>query len=145
MAESPVIYLLGKLASFCENEIQHMREGREELIALRGEFERIKAFLRVADSMEEHNEEVKVWIKQIREVAYEAEDALDEFKLLLAHDHEGSGLLYKIPCCVRNMKARYRLTAAIRSISSRMKDICEGHQRLSKKSKKSPTRFQLHP
>lgn len=136
MAESPVIYLLGKLASFCENEIQHMREGREELIALRGEFERIKAFLRVADSMEEHNEEVKVWIKQIREVAYEAEDALDEFKLLLAHDHEGSGLLYKIPCCVRNMKARYRLTAAIRSISSRMKDICEGHQRLSKKLKR---------
>ncbi|XP_030535481.1 disease resistance protein RPM1-like [Rhodamnia argentea] len=134
MAESPVIYLLGKLASFFENEFQHMRQGREEMIVLRGEFERIKAFLRVADSMEESNEEVKVWIKQIREVAYDAEDALDEFKLLLAHDHEGRGLLYKIPCCIRNMKARYQLTAAIKSISCRMKDICESHQRLSEKS-----------
>ncbi|KAL3743898.1 hypothetical protein ACJRO7_019061 [Eucalyptus globulus] len=110
-----------------------MREGREEMNALRGNFERIKAFLRVADSMEEGDEEVKTWIKQIREVAYDAEDALDEFKLLLAHDHEGRGLLHKIPCCIRNMKARYLLTAAIKIISFRMKAICEGHQRLSEK------------
>ncbi|KAK3435285.1 LOW QUALITY PROTEIN: hypothetical protein EUGRSUZ_D02633 [Eucalyptus grandis] len=133
MAESPVIYLLSKLASFFENEIQDMRESREEMITLRGEFERIKAFLRVADSLEEGDGEVKIWIKQIREVTYDAEDALDEFKLLLAHNHEGCGLLYKIPCCVRNMKARYQLTAAVKSISSKMKAICEGHQRLYEK------------
>ncbi|GFS43589.1 hypothetical protein Acr_00g0085940 [Actinidia rufa] len=40
------------------------------------------AFLRVADAMEETDPKFKVWVKQVRDVAYNAEDVLDKFELL---------------------------------------------------------------
>ncbi|KAJ7011071.1 disease resistance protein RPM1-like [Populus alba x Populus x berolinensis] len=69
MAESAVTFLLEKLAPLFENELQSLRGGGEEIVYVRGELERIRAFLRVADTLEERDEEVKVWVKQIRDVA----------------------------------------------------------------------------
>ncbi|XP_048141494.1 disease resistance protein RPM1-like [Rhodamnia argentea] len=130
MAESAVLYLLSKLESFVGNGIQQERDGHEEWMSLMREFERIKAFLKTADSMEECNEEVKVWVKQVREIAYEAEDVLDEYKQLSGQDHQTEGFLRMIQTSVRNRKARHRLISAMKSISPRIKSICEGQQRL---------------
>ncbi|KAL7166721.1 hypothetical protein ACSBR2_037400 [Camellia fascicularis] len=57
---------------------------------IRDEFERMLAFLKVADAKEESDPELKVWIKQVRDAAYDTEDVLDKFKLHLAH-HRGNG------------------------------------------------------
>ncbi|KAK3435282.1 hypothetical protein EUGRSUZ_D02629, partial [Eucalyptus grandis] len=130
MAEGAVLYLLSKLESFVEIVVQQQREGHEEWMSLIREFERIKAFLKAADSMEECNEEVKVWVKQVREIAYEAEDLLDEYTQLSAQDHQTEGFLRMIQTSVRNRKARHRLISAMKSISPRIKSICEGQQRL---------------
>ncbi|OWM64994.1 disease resistance protein RPM1-like [Punica granatum] len=134
MAESLVSILLPKLTSFIENEVQY----REEVISVRAELERIRAFLRVADSLEETNEEVKVWVKQIRDIAYDTEDALDELRLLLGHDHGAgpsgiSGLLQRMSCCVLNFKARYRIANELQRVHTRLKSVCEGHRRLRNK------------
>ncbi|XP_022736200.1 disease resistance protein RPM1-like [Durio zibethinus] len=135
MAESAVHFLLQKLAPFFEKEMQLLRGGREEVACVRGELERMKAFLKVADAFEEIDQEVKVWVKQIREVAHDMEDILDEYMLLLTHNHgEGlSGFLHKMSCCVRNMKACYRIALDIQGINSRIRDICDGHRRLRQK------------
>ncbi|XWS49322.1 hypothetical protein CRYUN_Cryun13aG0153800 [Craigia yunnanensis] len=135
MAESAVNLVLGKLAAFFEKEMQLLRGGRDNVAYVRGELERIKAFLRVADALEETDEEVKVWVKQIRDVAHDMEDILDEDMLLLTHNHgEGlSGFLHKMSCCVRNMKARYRIASDTQTINPRIRDICEGHRRLRQK------------
>ncbi|KAI8012311.1 Disease resistance protein RPM1 [Camellia lanceoleosa] len=45
------------------------------------------AFLRVADAMEENNPELKVWVKQVQEAAYDIEDVLELFVLRLGHRH----------------------------------------------------------
>lgn len=133
MAESLVNILLPKLTSFINDAVQL----REEVMYVKEEMERIRAFLRVADYLEETDEEVRVWVKQIQDIAFDTEDALDEFRLLLGHDHEGpsglSGLLQRISCCVRNLKARYRIVANIQQISLRVRSVCEGHQRLRDK------------
>ncbi|XP_039168448.1 disease resistance protein RPM1-like [Eucalyptus grandis] len=135
MAESPVTYLLNKLAQFVENELQLLTGTQEEALLVRGELERIRAFLRVADSLEESDDEVRVWVKQLRNTAYDMEDALDEFLLLLRHDHGVGfiGLISRMSCCIKNLKARYRLTSEIKRINSRVKDICNGHRRLRHK------------
>ncbi|KAK3435283.1 hypothetical protein EUGRSUZ_D02631 [Eucalyptus grandis] len=130
MAEAAVLYLLSKLESFAETAVQQQREGHEEWMSLMREFERIKAFLKAADSMEECNEEVKVWVKQVREIAYEAEDLLDEYTQLSVQDHQSEGFLRMIQTSVRNRKARHRLISAMKGISPRIKSICEGQQRL---------------
>nr|TKR85418.1 disease resistance protein RPM1-like [Populus alba] len=135
MAESAVTFLLEKLAPLFENELQSLRGGGEEIVYVRGELERIRAFLRVADTLEERDEEVKVWVKQIRDVAHETEDILDEFTILLAHDHASGlyGLIHKFSCCIKNMKARYRIASQIKAINSRIRNISDGHRRLSQK------------
>ncbi|KAJ6962833.1 hypothetical protein NC652_001462 [Populus alba x Populus x berolinensis] len=135
MAESAVTFLLEKLAPLFENELQSLRGGGEEIVYVRGELERIRAFLRVADTLEESDEEVKVWVKQIRDVAHETEDILDEFTILLAHDHASGlyGLIHKLSCCIRNMKARYRIASQIKAINSRIRNISDGHRRLRQK------------
>ncbi|XP_022717060.1 disease resistance protein RPM1-like isoform X2 [Durio zibethinus] len=135
MAEIAVNLVLEKLAAFFEKEMQMLRGGREDVAYVRGEMERIKAFLRMADALEDTDDEVKIWVKQLRDVAHDMEDILDEYMLLLTHNHgEGlSGFLHKMSCCVRNMKARYRIASDIKGINSRIRDICKGHRRLRQK------------
>ncbi|KAE7997637.1 hypothetical protein FH972_002253 [Carpinus fangiana] len=103
---------------------------RKEVLYLRGELERMRAFLKVADAMEESDEEIKVRVKQVREIAHETEDALDEFTLLQAHDghgHHADGLygsLHRFSCCIKNRKSRCRIVSELQGINSRIKSIC---------------------
>ncbi|KAK2662630.1 hypothetical protein Ddye_001204 [Dipteronia dyeriana] len=135
MAESAVMFVLEKLTPFFENELQLLNGSREEVVYAKGELERMKVFLRIADTLEDTDEEVKVWVKQIREVAHDIEDVVDEFTLLLAHNHGDGfyGFLHKFSCCIKNIKARYRIAYQIQGINTRIKNICQGHQRLLRK------------
>ncbi|KAF8028018.1 hypothetical protein BT93_E0817 [Corymbia citriodora subsp. variegata] len=106
MAEAVVNFLNGKLTNFLDNEVHFFRDAEEEVSSMRGQLESIRACLGVADSLEESDEEVKAWVKQLIEIASVTEDALDEFKLLL-------------------------------NINSRIKSLCDGHQRLSHRFNKA--------
>ncbi|OMP11698.1 Disease resistance protein [Corchorus capsularis] len=122
-----------KLAPFFEKELQLLRGDEEEVAHVRRELERMKAFLSEADALEEGTDkEVIVWVKQIRDVVHDIEDILDEYMLLLTHNHgEGLyGFIHKMSCCIRNMKARYRVASKVQDINSRIRSICEGHRRL---------------
>ncbi|KAF7849694.1 hypothetical protein BT93_L0378 [Corymbia citriodora subsp. variegata] len=135
MAESPVTFLLNKLTQFFENEMWFLTDTREEALSVKGELEHVRASLRVADSLEETDDEVKVWVKQLRNTAYDMEDALDEFSLVLRHDHGVgfTGLISRMSCCIKNLKARYRVRSEIECINSRVKGLCDEHQRLCHK------------
>ncbi|GFZ16605.1 hypothetical protein Acr_25g0010140 [Actinidia rufa] len=85
MAESVVFDLRSKFAPF-------LLGVGEEIEYIRDEFERMTAFLRVADAMEETDPELAVWVKQVREAAYDTGDVLDMHVLLLGH-HHGNGVL----------------------------------------------------
>ncbi|KAG6731271.1 hypothetical protein I3842_01G120800 [Carya illinoinensis] len=133
MADRAVGSLLDKLLTlFVENEVQPLRGDPEDVLNLRGELERMRAFLKVADALEESDVEFKVRVKQIREIAHETEDALDEFMLLQAHDHADGfyGALHKFSCCIKNMKARHRIISELQGIRSRIKNLCQLHGRL---------------
>ncbi|KAL7188054.1 hypothetical protein ACSBR1_037991 [Camellia fascicularis] len=90
MAESAVLHLLANLAPFFQGEVNLLCGVQEAMEDIRDEFERMSAFLRVADAKEECNPELKVWVKQVRDAAYDTEDVVDKFKLHLAH-HHGDG------------------------------------------------------
>ncbi|KAG2726569.1 hypothetical protein I3760_01G118500 [Carya illinoinensis] len=133
MADSAVGCLVDKFALFVENEVQLLRGDREEVQNLRGELERMTAFLKVADALEESDVELKVWVKQVREIAHETEDALDEyFMLLQADDHADGfyGALHKLSCCIKNMKARYSIISELQAIRSRIKNLRQVQERL---------------
>jgi len=126
MAESAVRFLLQRLAPVLENKVKLFTEVQAEVIYLKGQLELIRAFLRVADALEESDEELKVWVKQVRDVVYEAEDLLDELELVQVHNHTNGFSIY---LRIRNMKARYRIAHELKSINSRLKTISSSRKR----------------
>ncbi|KAL2348853.1 hypothetical protein Fmac_002853 [Flemingia macrophylla] len=130
MAESAVGFLLQRLAPVFDNKVKLFAEDQAEVIHLKGWLERIKAFLRIADALEDSDEELKVWAKQLRDVAHEAEDLLDELQLFQVHNH---AIGFSIYLRVRNMKARYRIVHELKNINSRMKTISSTHERFRHK------------
>ncbi|XP_048134117.1 disease resistance protein RPM1-like [Rhodamnia argentea] len=135
MAESAVSSLVSKLAMFVEKEAKLLKGVRAKIEVIRVEFEHMKAFLKRAESLQEDDPELKVWVKQVREVAYDVEDVLDEFTLNLARDH-GHGFMkyfHKIKSSIQNLKARHHISSKIDDVKSRVHSITEGHQRYNLK------------
>ncbi|PON94743.1 LRR domain containing protein [Trema orientale] len=127
MAESPVTFLVDKLAAFFESEVNLFRGVPEEVVSLKGDLEQMKAFLRIADALQESDEELSLWVRQVRDIAYETEDLIDEYALLQGHNH-GPGLygsLCRLACCIKNAKACYRIAAELKNINSRLQKINE--------------------
>ncbi|KAL7188047.1 hypothetical protein ACSBR1_037984 [Camellia fascicularis] len=81
MAEIAVFNLLAKFSLFFQREVNLLSGVREQIEYIRDEFDRMMAFLRVADSMEDNDPELKVWVKQVRDAAYDTEDVLDKSSL----------------------------------------------------------------
>jgi len=131
MAESAVSFLLQRLVPVFENKMNFLTGVEDEVVYLKGQLELIGAFLKVADALEESDEELKVWIKQVRDVAHETEDILDELELLVqARNHTNR---FSVSLRIRNMKARYRIAHELKSINSRMTAIFSIHKRFLKK------------
>ncbi|KAF8017805.1 hypothetical protein BT93_H2875 [Corymbia citriodora subsp. variegata] len=136
MAESAVTILVEKLAMLVEKEVKLLRGVRGEVELIKNEFERMKAFLASANLSQQDDPELKVWVKQVIEIAYETEDILDEFTLKLVKDHGHGFMRYfrKIKSSIQNLKARHRISSKIADIKSRISSIGEGHQRYHFKS-----------
>ncbi|CAL5335725.1 unnamed protein product [Camellia sinensis] len=81
--------------------------------------------------MEENNPELKVWVKQVREAAYDIEDVLELYMLRLGHRHGAGfrGFLRKVSCFLRTLKARHQIASEVQRMKSRVIDISKGHQR----------------
>ncbi|GFZ16606.1 hypothetical protein Acr_25g0010150 [Actinidia rufa] len=92
MAESVVFDLQRKFEPFLQEEVKLLIGVGEEIEYIRDEFERMTAFLRVADAMEETDPRLAVWVKQVREAAHDTGDVLDMYMLHLGH-HHGNGVL----------------------------------------------------
>lgn len=118
MAESPVLFLLEKLTSLLQEEVQLLKGVRAEVQFIKDELERLKAILRMADAVEDREPELKVWVKQVRDVAHDMEDAIDEFTLRLVN-HHGHGFAASI----KALRARHRIASEIQEIKTRVETI----------------------
>ncbi|XP_027103241.1 disease resistance protein RPM1-like [Coffea arabica] len=101
MAETAVAYVLKELSSFL------LHQGTN----LGGELQRE--------------------VEQVREVAYDTEDVLDEFILRFAHHqaHGFHGRVQKIYYSIKNLRARCRISSEMKNLKSRVIDISERHKR----------------
>lgn len=85
----------------------------------------MKSFLKDADAREESEDGVRTWVKQVREVAYDAEDVLDEFVLCLEQPqgHGFIAFLQKSTRFMTDMKARRRIAIQMEDIRARVLSI----------------------
>ncbi|WCJ44218.1 Disease resistance protein RPM1 [Euphorbia peplus] len=131
MAEGLVIFLLVKLGKFLEEEGKLLRGVTAEAEQIKDELEFMVTFLRVAEAMEEDDPQLKLFAKKVRDIVYDMEDALDDFKLSLTHDHRhmfGSSL-QKLAHLFMRLKVWHQVSAEMRSMKERVSDISKMHRK----------------
>ncbi|KAL3846185.1 hypothetical protein ACJIZ3_003588 [Penstemon smallii] len=124
MAEIAISFLCNQLLIWLQEEGELLGGLKQEVQYIRDEMMRMKAFLRVVDSKEENNPLLKEWVRQVREIAYDTEDVLDEYMLRFALRGATGFLGIKISCyTVKNLKSRHRIASEIQTIKHRLENV----------------------
>ncbi|XP_027180482.1 disease resistance protein RPM1-like [Coffea eugenioides] len=131
MAESVVGFLINQLSTLLSQESTLLGGLRPDVQFIKDELGSMKAFLRQAEAKEDNDSQLQEWVKQVREVAYDTEDVLDDFAFRFAlGDADGFfGRVGKIYNSIKNLKARHRISLEIKDIKARVVEISARHQR----------------
>ncbi|KAL3566019.1 hypothetical protein D5086_031434 [Populus alba] len=103
MAMIAVQVVLEKLASFVAEETRFLGGVRGGIVELQDDLYSMKSFLQDAEERSESDQGLRAWVKQVRDVAYDAEDILEEFMLRFAPS-PGSGFTHYLRNSYRSIR-----------------------------------------
>ncbi|KAL7209241.1 hypothetical protein ACSBR1_030889 [Camellia fascicularis] len=131
MAERAVISVIQYLGPLLAGEVELLKGVRKEIISIKAELERIYSFLEDAEARAETGDKgVKIWVKQVRQVAYRIQDVIDEHILLVLPKQPGLfGSLYKVTRTFTKLKPRHEIASQIQDIKITIHEIKEGADR----------------
>lgn len=132
MAAVPVDYTVSKIVSLLQNEVSLLAGIPYELQEIRNEFASMRSFLEDADKKGAYTEGEKVWVENVREVAHDVEDIIDELMYRASRpqrDLKFTRFLQKIVEFPRNIWLRHHHANRLRRINTVIKAIPERHQR----------------
>ncbi|CAL5347912.1 unnamed protein product [Camellia sinensis] len=131
MAERAVISVIQYLGPLLASEVELLRGVRKEMVSIKAELERTHSFLKDAESRAETGDEgVKIWVKQVRQVAYRIQDVIDEHILLVLPKQPGLyGSLHKVIRTITKLKPRHEIASQIQDIKTTIREIKEGADR----------------
>ncbi|XP_017984875.1 PREDICTED: probable disease resistance protein At1g58602 [Theobroma cacao] len=95
MAEAFVSLAIERISDLLIHEAVFLLGVREEVEGLKAELERMKSSLEDADSRQDQNKLNRTLVRQIRDLAYEAEDVIDDSILHAAHQRGFHGIIKK--------------------------------------------------
>ncbi|XP_071926196.1 disease resistance protein RPM1-like [Coffea arabica] len=131
MAESTVGFLINQLSTLLSQEITLLGGLKSDVQFIKAELGSMKAFLREAEAKEDNDSQLQEWLKQVREVAYDTEDVLDDFTFRFARGYMDGfyGKVGKIYNSIKNLKARHQISLEIKDIKARVGEISERYRR----------------
>ncbi|KAJ4783157.1 Disease resistance protein (CC-NBS-LRR class) family [Rhynchospora pubera] len=133
MAESIVKFVLGKLADATVQELLHLCGVDKQVKLVSDELGWIQAFLKDADRKNNSGDErQRHWVKGMREVAYDIEDAIDKACVLgikVRESQSMTGVLKKMFKSPKKLPALHELGVEINEILERIKKISESREK----------------
>ncbi|TVU19202.1 hypothetical protein EJB05_35339, partial [Eragrostis curvula] len=123
--------LLGKLGTVLAEKYALLSGVRQEIQELKDDLESMNACLRdlATGSDYQHSEQTRTWMKQVREVAYDAEDCIDTFWHHKGNQHWDTNLitswLRKIIRPMKTLRAMHSLGLEIRDLKARALKVSE--------------------
>ncbi|KAL3825342.1 hypothetical protein ACJIZ3_021371 [Penstemon smallii] len=131
MAESAISFLCNQLSIWLQHEKDLLGGLKQEVQYIRDEMMQMIAFLRVADSKEENNPQLKAWVRQVREIAYDTEDVLDEYMVRFPRrDAIGlCGCIEHIYYTIKNLKFSNKSAYEIQTIQHKLEKVSKSQQR----------------
>lgn len=132
-AEGAVKTLLGKLGSVLTQQNQLVGGIKGELQYIKDELESMNAFLQSLATTSSHGVQVKIWTKQVREMAYDTEDCVDEFHHYFGESRGDGikGFLHRMKHLVSALKARRRIVMQVQELKIRAQDVSDRYARYS--------------
>ncbi|THG04601.1 hypothetical protein TEA_004679 [Camellia sinensis var. sinensis] len=132
MALSAVGLAFGRIVSALENEASLIGGVREELNQLKLEFASMRSFLEDADKTTVQTEGEKTWVANVRELAYEVEDIIDEYMYYMNKQKvygKFARFLRQIVYAPKNLWVRHRIATKLQKINHMIKAIPERNRR----------------
>ncbi|KAK9001661.1 hypothetical protein V6N11_083440 [Hibiscus sabdariffa] len=133
---SAVDLITGKVVSVLENEASLLTEVGAEIDEIKLELISMKAFLDDADrrsGVEPTNETDSRWVENVRDIASEVEDVVDEFMYHFSKQQQWRGkpsrFFFKLIHFPKNLLVRRRVAFKLHGINKRIKSIAERNQR----------------
>ncbi|KAI8567008.1 hypothetical protein RHMOL_Rhmol02G0087800 [Rhododendron molle] len=119
----------GTLVPLLSGEVKLLWNIHTEVANIKAELESIMSFLKDANSRAKlENERAKNWVKQVRAVAYQIEDVMDEYILHLAENRQRRGFigfLRKLSCSITKLKPQHDIASQIQDIKQIIHEIKE--------------------
>ena len=125
MAEIAVSAALGVVQIFLS---QRNPKPKPNIVIIKGDLEAMRAYLKDTEQREQDTQGAKDRRNRVREIAYEIEDALEEFMVDMPehfHEHRISIVLHNIVHKVMDRKALHRLSSRIDAIQAKIKAVKE--------------------
>ncbi|XP_074275981.1 disease resistance protein RPM1-like [Silene latifolia] len=136
MAETIVAFAIDKLLQIANTEADLVGSLPGEIKSISRELQSIKAILKDAEKKAEDDDGIKVWVSQVREVAYQIEDALDDY-LFLKHERVNQPVtpprscfnLFRVGQCFFQHRTKHDLVITIKMIREEIGEINRRRER----------------
>ncbi|CAL5354895.1 unnamed protein product [Camellia sinensis] len=132
MATSAVSSVIQYLGPLLAHEVELLKGVRKEMDIIKSELEYIRSFLKDAESKADVGKEgEKIWVKDVRGVAYRIEDVIDEYILLhLAKQQPrrcGFIIRYfrKVTHSITRLKQRHEIASQIQDIKTTINELID--------------------
>ncbi|KAI3914413.1 hypothetical protein MKW92_025815 [Papaver armeniacum] len=129
MVDAVVSFAVEKLGNALIGESFFLLGVHSQVEGLRDELMRMQCFLKDADAKEQQGDEgVRNWVKEIRNIAYDAEDVIDTFIVKVDATCKTKGIrnfLKRKALMVKNLVHLYRVGNEILAIQTRLKAISD--------------------
>ncbi|PIA31328.1 hypothetical protein AQUCO_05100101v1 [Aquilegia coerulea] len=101
------------------------REVHEQFKSLKDELESIQGFLHTADSYHNQDQGIRIWVRDVREIAYDVDDVIDAFLCKVAYKEDGESSFMRYARKPKKIWNYYKLEKEMETIFSKLKDISE--------------------
>ncbi|KAG6539122.1 putative disease resistance RPP13-like protein 3 [Zingiber officinale] len=130
MASTVVNLVLGKLGELASSEVAGLLNVGAEITSLTETLALIQSRLRDADQKPrpEQSHSLQEWMRQIRNLAFEMEDLVDEYATRLGRTSAAGGrksCLRRIAAFPSRILTRHRLASRLQDINARFQDLCK--------------------
>ncbi|TKW01076.1 hypothetical protein SEVIR_8G153800v4 [Setaria viridis] len=121
--------LLGLLSTAVKDEARLLGGVHRDVQFIKDEMDSMNGFLMHLTKMEgDHDDQLRAWMKQVRDIAYIAEDCIELYRRDLMPAHGGGGLLARLrllPVYLQTIPARHRLAKEISELKERVREVGE--------------------
>ncbi|GKD21576.1 disease resistance protein RPM1-like protein [Tanacetum coccineum] len=128
MADGAVNFLLEKLTTLLMQEASLLGDSKSDVEEIKLELEIMRSCIRDAERKKLKSEVVETWVRQVREVAQNVEDMLDEYVYYKDFEEDRKGLtnmvqdLIKVPM---HMNRRRKFSLKIQKLKRQVHEVCE--------------------